>query len=167
MGLQRVGQNWATLTHTPASTSHVVLPSPSHLISVCLLTTVWPSWLCPVFSSTLNKCSFSRKASPNFLGKLDLPLYHTTFFFFSFLKGQYFFTVVKYIYFPSGARGTEPACQCRRLMRHGFDPWVGKIPWRRTWKPTLVFLTGESHGERSLVCYSPWGRKESDTTEAP
>ena len=46
-----------------------------------------------------------------------------------------------------------------------FDPWVGKIPWRRKWQPTPVFLPGESHGGRSLVGYSPRGRKESDTTE--
>ena len=42
---------------------------------------------------------------------------------------------------------------------------VRKIPWRREWQPTPVFLPGESHGQRSLVGYSPWGRKESDTTE--
>ena len=45
------------------------------------------------------------------------------------------------------------------------DPWVGKIPWRRKWQSTPVFLPGESHGWRSLVGYSPQGRKESDTTE--
>ena len=45
------------------------------------------------------------------------------------------------------------------------DPWVGKIPWRRAWQPTLVFLPGESHGQRSLAGYSPWSRKESDMTE--
>ena len=39
-------------------------------------------------------------------------------------------------------------------------------PWRRAWQPTLVFLPGESHGQRSVVGYSPWGRKESDMTEA-
>ena len=50
-------------------------------------------------------------------------------------------------------------------LRHGFDPWDGKIPWRREWQPTLVFLPGKSHGWRSLVGYSPQGRKESDTTE--
>ena len=49
--------------------------------------------------------------------------------------------------------------------RCGFDPWVGKIPWRRAWQPTPVFLPGESHGQRSLAGYSPQGRKESDTTE--
>ena len=42
---------------------------------------------------------------------------------------------------------------------------VGKMPWRREWLPTLVFLPGELHGQRSLANYSPWGRKESDTTE--
>ena len=45
------------------------------------------------------------------------------------------------------------------------DPWVGKIPWRRAWQPTLVFSPGEFHGQRSLAGYSPWGRKESDLTE--
>ena len=39
-----------------------------------------------------------------------------------------------------------------------FDPWFGKIPWRRKWQPTLVFLPGESHEQRSLVGYSPWDR---------
>jgi len=48
--------------------------------------------------------------------------------------------------------------QCRRP---GFDPWVGKIPWRREWKAMPVFLPGKSHGQRSLVGYSPWGCKES------
>ena len=44
-------------------------------------------------------------------------------------------------------------------------PWIGKIPWRRTQQPTPVFLPGESHRQRSLVGYSPWGCKELDTTE--
>ena len=47
-----------------------------------------------------------------------------------------------------------------------FDPWIGKILWRREWKPTLLCFPGESHEQRSLVGYSPWCRKESDTTEA-
>ena len=67
---------------------------------------------------------------------------------------------------PDGTSGKEPTCQCRRSDRCGFDPWVGKIPWRRTWPPTPVFLPGESHGQRSLAVYSPQGRKESNTTEA-
>ena len=54
--------------------------------------------------------------------------------------------------------------QCRR-HRCRFNPWVRKIPWRKRWQPTPVFLLGEVHGQRSLVGYSPWGRKESGTTE--
>ena len=54
--------------------------------------------------------------------------------------------------------------QCRRHRRRGFNPWIGKSPWRRAWQPTLVFLPGESHGQRSLTVYSPWGRTDSDTT---
>ena len=46
-----------------------------------------------------------------------------------------------------------------------FDSWVEKIPWRMKWQPTPVFLAGESHGQRSLMGFSPWGHKESDTTE--
>ena len=61
--------------------------------------------------------------------------------------------------------GKEPTCQSRRHNRHRFNPWVGKIPWRRKWQPTPVFLPGKSHGQRSLVAYNPWGHKESYTTE--
>ena len=48
--------------------------------------------------------------------------------------------------------------------RWGFDPWVGKIPWRRAWQPTPVFSPGEFHRQRNLAGYNPWGRKEWDTT---
>ena len=61
--------------------------------------------------------------------------------------------------------GKESACQCERNKRHGFNPWVGKIPWRRKWQPTPVFLPGESHGQRSLGGYSPQDSKELDMTE--
>ena len=57
------------------------------------------------------------------------------------------------------------ASQCRWHKRGGFHPWVGKLPWRRAWEPTPVFLPGAFHGQRSLAGYCPWGRKESDTTE--
>ena len=53
----------------------------------------------------------------------------------------------------------------RQCGRPGLDPWVRKIPWRRAWQPTPVLLPGESHGQRSLVCCSPWGHKESDMFE--
>ena len=54
---------------------------------------------------------------------------------------------------------------CLQCRKPRFDPWVGKISWRREWLPTPVFLSGEFLGWRSLVDYSPWGRQESDTTE--
>ena len=56
----------------------------------------------------------------------------------------------------------ESTCQCNRP---GFDPWVGKILWRRIWQLTLVFLPGELHGQRSLVGYRLWSGKELDMTE--
>ena len=52
--------------------------------------------------------------------------------------------------------------QCKRPS---FDPWVGKIPWRRKWQPTPVFLPGKSHGQRSLAGYRLWDSKELGTTE--
>ena len=64
--------------------------------------------------------------------------------------------------FPGGTSGKESAPQCRR---HGFDPWVRKIPWSRKWQPTPVFLPGKSHGQRSLVGYSLWIIKQSHTTD--
>ena len=54
---------------------------------------------------------------------------------------------------------------CLQCGRPGFDPWVGKIPWKREWLPTPVFLPEEFHGQRSLAGYSPWGCREWDMTE--
>ena len=64
--------------------------------------------------------------------------------------------------FPGGSDGKASCLQCRRP---GFDPWVRNILWRRKWQPTPVLLPGKSHGQRSVVGYSPRGHKESDTTE--
>ena len=58
-----------------------------------------------------------------------------------------------------GATGKEPICQSRKC---GFDPWVGKMPWRKKWQTTPVFLPGESHGQRNLAGYSPQGSNELD-----
>jgi len=55
--------------------------------------------------------------------------------------------------FPDGSSSKEPICQCRRHKRYEFNPFVGKIPWRRAWQPTLVFLPEESHGQRSSAGY--------------
>ena len=67
--------------------------------------------------------------------------------------------------FPGDTSGKEFLWQWRRCKRHGFSLWVRKIPWRRKWQPTPVFLPGKSHGQRSLASYSPWGHKEMDMTE--
>ena len=64
--------------------------------------------------------------------------------------------------FPGGSEVKASACTAGDL---GSIPGVGNIPWRRQWQPTPVFLPGESHGQRSLVGYSPRGCKELDTTE--
>ena len=66
--------------------------------------------------------------------------------------------------FPGGTCGKEPTCQCRRHKRLRFYPRVRRIPWRRAWQPTPVFLPGESHEQRSLAVYSPCGCKESEAT---
>ena len=64
-----------------------------------------------------------------------------------------------------GSTRKEPTCLCRRHKKCRFHPRGGKIPWRRAWQPTPVFLPGESHGQRILEGYSPWGHKELDTIE--
>ena len=64
---------------------------------------------------------------------------------------------------PMWLSGKESICQCTGLR---FDPWVGKIPWRRKWQHITLFLPGEFHGQKSLAGYSPWGHTESDMTEA-
>ena len=64
--------------------------------------------------------------------------------------------------FPNGSDGKESTGKCRRP---GFDPSVRKIPWRRERLSTPVFLPGKSHGQRSLMDYSPWSHKELDMTE--
>ena len=64
--------------------------------------------------------------------------------------------------FLGGSEGKESACSAGDL---GLIPGLGRSPGGRAWQPTPVFLPGESHGQRNLAGYSPWGRKESDTTE--
>ena len=68
----------------------------------------------------------------------------------------YFICLLSLTELPRWLSGKEPACQCRR---HGLNPWVGKIPWRRKWQSTPEFLPGKSHGQRSPEGYSPWGHK--------
>ena len=67
--------------------------------------------------------------------------------------------------FPAGIGGKELQ-ETQETQRGEFDPLIVKIPWKRKWQPTPVFLPGKFHGRGSLGGYSPWGRKELDTTEA-
>ena len=78
-------------------------------------------------------------------------------------SAKYLFRDVYWCFgFPRWLSGKESICRCRR---HSSDPWVGKIPWSREWLPTPVFLPGKSHGQRSLVGYSPWGWEALDTAK--
>ena len=69
--------------------------------------------------------------------------------------------------FPGGSviKKKKSAYQFRRSKRLRFDPWTGKIPWKKKWQPTSVFVPGKYHRQRSLVGYSPWGGTESEITE--
>ena len=71
---------------------------------------------------------------------------------FSELFGYWYF----YLGFPGNSEGKESACKWYTQ----FDSWARKIPWRREWLPTPLFLPGKFYGQRSQVGYSPWGRKE-------
>ena len=64
-----------------------------------------------------------------------------------------------YSSFPGGASGKGPICQCRGQKEMQVPSLCGNIPWRRAWQPTLVFLPGESHGQRNLMGYSPRSAK--------
>ena len=67
--------------------------------------------------------------------------------------------------FPGGSVVKNPPAHAQEAGYVGSDSWVRKITWKRKQQPTLVFLPGKSHEQRSLVSYSPWGHKVSDTTE--
>ena len=78
---------------------------------------------------------------------------------YSFLINLYEISKVKLVVKNLPAKGET--CERRR-----FSPWVGKIPWRCKWQATPISLSGESHGQRNLEGYRPWGRKGLDMTEA-
>ena len=78
------------------------------------------------------------------------------------IKSAHLLTNIRMNGHPCWLNCKESACQCGR---HRFNPWIGKIPCRREWQPTPVFLPGKFYEQRILAAYSPWGLKESDTTE--
>ena len=70
----------------------------------------------------------------------------------------------KYIYFPLGSAVKNPPANAGD-SRHRFNPWLRRIPGSRKWQPTLVFLLGSSHRQRSLAKTSPWGHKKFNLAE--
>ena len=80
----------------------------------------------------------------------------------------YRYFLYKILDFPGSSSGKEPDCQCRKCKRGRFDPWMGKILWRRVWQHSQVLLPGDSHEQRSKAGYShsPLGHTELDRTEA-
>ena len=98
------------------------------------------------------------------------PLEHVGYFCFlscswDFYDAILLFKCIKYIRaFPGGSIGKKNPLLCRRCRRLMFNPWVGKIPWRRAWQPTPAFLPRESYGQGSLAVTK--SHKESHTTEA-
>ena len=65
-----------------------------------------------------------------------------------------FYLTITRLGLPRWCSSEGPACQCRRCKRRKFSSWIRRIPWRRAWQPTLVFLPGDSHGQKSLAGYS-------------
>ena len=102
-----------------------------------------PFWLCLISSWQEGCLGWSR----------------TFFFYVNKIKLEY---CIEMIVLPWGLRWQRICLQCKRP---GFDPWVGKIPWRREWLPPPVFFAGEFHGQRRLAGYSPLVCEELGTTE--
>ena len=112
---------------------------------------VYPSLLLPCFQvKYLHPCLARRCQKPrcSLTGSL--------------LWREYLCSPSRFTRAPLWLSGQRVCLQCRGTV---FDPWLGKIPWRRKWHPTPASLPGEFRGQRSRVAYSPWGHKESDTTE--
>ena len=105
---------------------------------------LWGLFLC---SFLLYICSFSWKYS---LVKYHLYAGNSQ---FKNLKSRLLF-ILRYSWFSVGFPGDSRIKNLPANARHGFDPWVGKIPLKRKWQPTPVFLPGKSHGHRSLAGYS-------------
>ena len=127
----------------------------------------------PVKEHLWQSSSFGYPTSPNSHGaqwpvgrgqRADVPKQERQLYHIFPLPNLWITVIVHTVYslymgLPRGLSWQESAGQCRRWKKHGFDLWVRKIPWSRKWQPTPVFLPGESHGQRSLAGYSPWGCK--------
>ena len=122
----------------------------NRLISTSFLDSTF-KWYCVILSVSLSDWLHSIWQVLGPSTSLQMAL------FLSFYGWVMFHCVV----FPGRTVEKSPAANTGDGKRCGFNPWVGKIPWRRKWQPTPEFLPGKSHGQRSLVGSSPWGRTES------
>ena len=121
-------------------------------------------WRCDIQSlfifhlvfKVLLKCSPSPWRNPSLHGGCTLPAVHSS-------SNPFWYT---YCFLFCAMMVSQMVKNLPEICRRPrFERWIGKIPWRREWLPTPVFLPGEVHGQRSLAGYSPWGLKQSDTTE--
>ena len=137
------------LVSRPFSLCRALFPAPSSPSHCPSLTLFLPSFsfICPDKSPSHPP---SPTCSPN-----AGPFLHSR------RRDEFVLCVMDSVGLPWGLSGKESACQCRRP---GFDPWFGKILWRREWLSTPAFWPEEVHGQRSLAGYSPWSGKELDTT---
>ena len=145
------------LTHPPWIPALTVLPSSSQASPLGFSSWAWnliaSLFSCNIFSGFLKfqiriRSWMSQRLCLQSLTRSSCPLFY---FKGNQSRGEWSF--------PSGTSGKESPCQCRRHKRVGLYPWVGKIPWRRKWQPTPVFLPKETLGQKSLVSYSPQGDK--------
>ena len=148
-----------------------ILPPPTRFIALCLVDTGVPefsSQLADVgLELTVHRLSLCHVASHSHLISVapesSLP---------STLRSRHFHRKATVLWTIGASLVAQlvkkSACHagCRRLKTLGFDLWVGKIPWRRAWRPTPEFLPGGSHGQRSLEGYSPWGCKALNSEHA-
>ena len=139
------------LLMTPRTAAHQA--SLSFTISQTLLNPVSSVWVTGQKSGLYLMLKFSLSVIPlsiSFINPFSMCVLFQTPCHFVFLQ-----LARAFLGFTYGASGKEPASQCRRYKRHEFYPWVRKIPWRRKWQPTPIFLPKESQGRRSLTGYSP------------
>ena len=133
--LSQSSRGWKSKTKVTACSAVFWWEPSSHLrlLTCCCPLTWWKEW---------GSLTWSPPKDPNSWIPLPwgLDFYHVN------LEGTQTFRG-----FLGGASGKEPTCQCRRFKLLGFNPWIGKIPWRRAWQSTQVFLSGEFHGQRSLA----------------
>ena len=168
MGLQRVRHAWSNWAHTHA---HVREGNMLHLKSNSLYAnhidflSLQPMCMRLPLPGALKPVSVPELA--NSIWEMDYNLCWTRknqqyltyknqqYHMVQLNKISYQYFVALSVGFPGGTGGKELAYQCGRHKRHGFSLWVRKIPWKRAWQPTPVFLSGGSHGQRSLAGYSP------------